>query len=139
MSSTTSMAFNSRRRIRIISDEERERFKSFRQKKLKPKPLPPLSPSPLPSLPVSRPEEENRIKEKETYSFFVGEINHETIYYLNGLNIVTITAPNGYGVYFSRKVMSMDEIVLCEEIKKIKKRWEKCFAPIQMSGEEESD
>ena len=35
--------------------------------------------------------------------------------------------------------MSMEEIVLCEEIKKIKKRWEKCFGPIQTSGEEESD
>ena len=91
------MAFNSKQRIRIVSNEERERLKNFRQKKLKalkPKPLPPLSPSPLVSRPVSRPEEENRIKEKETYSFFVGEINHETVYYSSGLNIVTITAPN---------------------------------------------
>ena len=120
MSSTTRMAFTSKCRIRIVSNEERERLKNFRQKKLKPKPLPPLSPSPYLAQPINA-THSGENKRKRNILFFVGGINHETIFYSSGLNVVTITAPHGYGIYYSRKVMSMEEIVLCEEIKKIKK------------------
>ena len=83
-----------------LTDSKREKLRTYRKYKLcqeKPKP---------------------KIVKTSSNSFKIGKITHNTNYYSSGLNILTIRAPNNYGIFFSRYIKSMEEIVICEEERK---------------------
>ena len=63
-----------------ITNEERERLKAFRQT-------------------FKEKQKEKKISEVEASRFFVGEILIATTTYTSGLELVSITTPNGYGVF----------------------------------------
>ena len=61
---------------------------------------------------------QKKIIKTSTNCFKNGKIIHNTNYYSSGLNIVTIRAPNGHGIFFSRDIKSMEEIMICESERK---------------------
>ena len=115
-------------RSRKITNQERERIKSFGQFQLR-----------------KEKEEKKKLTEACTTCFFVDKIKISTTSYKNtDLHLVTVIAPNGYGVYLSRKVKSMDEIKLCEEQKvKAKAKWQQTlpdeYRTEEYCGEEENN
>ena len=101
---------------RELTDSERKKLWTYRKYKLcqeKPKP---------------------KIVKTSSNSFKIGKITHNTNYYSSGLNIVTIRAPNNYGIFFSRCVKSMEEIIICEEERK--KNKEHSFATFGVNSAE---
>ena len=61
-----------------------------------------------------RKKSNKKIVKTSSNSFKIGKISHRTNYYSSGLNVVAVRAPNGYRVFFSREIKSMEEVALCE-------------------------